>query len=87
LLFFDEARTQPLTDPYDCADEFRTARRVLKKGVAWRKHVQNSCNDTLLGSLSACATTVDGLVNPTGDGGCLIEGHAAAVEAMIEAQY
>jgi hypothetical protein len=88
LVFFDAARTQPLNDPSGCENEFKTARGMRKSGQIARQRVQKSCSDELLSSLaSACATTVDGLVNSTGDGGCLIAGHAAAVDALIEAQY
>jgi hypothetical protein len=88
LLFFDAARTQPLNDPNGCENEFKTARRMRKTGEIARQRVQKSCGDELLSSLgSACATTIDGLVNATGDGGCLIAGHAAAVDALIDAEY
>jgi hypothetical protein len=47
-----------------------------------------ACTDALLASLgTACALTVDGLISPAADGGCLLEGHAAEVEALIDAAY
>jgi cysteine-rich repeat protein len=88
LLFFDEAQTMPLTNPANCAAEHKTADRIARAGIKARAVVADRCTDALVSGLGgACAATVDGLINPAGDAGCLPVGHATQSQAMIDAQY
>jgi hypothetical protein len=73
-------------DPADCVDEAKTAAAIAKAGAKARKLVAAKCTDALL-SFDSCAQAVDGIVNVAGAGGCLIETHDAAVEAMLAAEY
>lgn len=90
-LFYDASKTQRLTDPADCVNEFNTASRIASAGRQARTAVAGGspvrCTDTLVSSLGLCATTVDGLVSPDGSGGCLLTGHAAQVDALIQAEF
>lgn len=73
--------------PDACAAEGKTARMIAKAGVKARRLVERACTDTWLGGLTACASTVDGLVTPAGDAGCLITTHEAAVDSALAAEY
>jgi cysteine-rich repeat protein len=80
-VYFDLYRTQPLTDPADCPNEYHAAhQRELFGNMAGNK-VARLCTDNLVRALPLCADTVDGLVN------CLAQTHAAAVDAMIALEY
>jgi len=88
LLYFDENQTSPLTNPSDCANEYRTGDRIAKAGDKARGLIADSCSDALVSGLGGtCAGTVDGLVNATGDGGCLISGHGVQSDTIIDAEY
>ena len=77
-----------LTNPVDCASEYKTGDQVARAGAKARTLIANDCTDALVAGLAgACATTVDGLVNPAGDTGCLIDGHEAQSDAIIDAEY
>lgn len=86
-LFTDEAGLNPLAGPQDCPSEFNTVAAATRAGQKARALVVRSCTDTSLAGLTACASTVDDLITDTGDGGCLIDSHRAAVETLVEAQY
>ena len=92
-LFFDEAETQRLMDPADCPSEFRTNLRNVGSGqtayaiIAGQEPYPHNCTDALVASLGLCAATIDGLVSPDGIGGCLLAGHLAQVNALIQAEY
>ncbi len=88
--FMDAAKTMRVSDPAQCEASLAAARAVAKAGLKLRSSVADSgkCNDTLIGNLAtACATTIDGLVNAAGDGGCLIAGIEAGTDRGIESSY
>ena len=90
LLFTDKAGTIPLTDPAQCLNEFKTATKIAKAGIKLRGAIANprKCSDAVVMSLtSVCANTVDALVNPAGDGGCLVTSGNAAASAILESVY
>jgi len=88
-LFFDEARTQPLLDPLDCADEALAGEkiRIAASSIRSKAVSLGGCDDAALGSLAtACATTLDGLATVAGDAGCLVAGHAEAGDDLLAAR-
>lgn len=88
-LHFDDARTLPLLDPADCAEEAKGRAKILLAGASLRSKAVSigGCDDAGVAELAdACATTLDGLVVPSGDAGCLVTGHAAAVDALLAAR-
>ena len=89
-LFMDAAKTMPVGDPDDCLSEAKTAAKIAKAGASLRAKVSKptKCTDTLVASIaSACATTIDGLVDAAGTGGCLVTDGNAGADGMIEAAY
>jgi hypothetical protein len=87
-LFTDEAETNPVTDPAQCASEVGAASDIVKAGEKMRSKVEGSCSDPLVSSLSStCGSTVDGLVNVAGTGGCLVSSGNSAVSALLDAAY
>ncbi len=87
-LYRNADKTGPLSNSGACTGEYKTARMLAKAGTKARKLVGGSkCSDLLVGQLDACASTVDGLVSPDGQSGCLIEDHAEAVNLMLRKQY
>lgn len=86
-LFTDAAGTLPLAGPQDCPSEFHTAAGVTIAAQKARALVARSCTDAIVSTLTACASTVDGLVSPAADAGCLIESHRTAVESVVDQQY
>jgi len=88
-LFFDDARTQPLHDPLDCADEASAGGkiRVAAAGIRSKAVAIGACDDGDASSLaSACATSLDGLATASGEAGCLVVGHALAGDAILAAR-
>jgi len=89
-LFFDEEKTSPLSNPADCADEYRTNKSLVKLAAQVRKLVANpgreKCLDVHTEALQACSTRVDGLVGANG-GGCLIDTHSTAIDAVLADEY
>jgi cysteine-rich repeat protein len=73
--------------PADCAGELHTAAAMARAGKSARSAVTRRCTDTLLAALAPCASTVDGIVTPAGDAGCLVTAGRAAVDAMLMAEY
>ncbi|HYD47289.1 MAG TPA: esterase-like activity of phytase family protein, partial [Terriglobales bacterium] len=88
-LFLDAAKTQPLTDPADCAGEYETASRITRAGLKLRNAVgeRGRCTDAYVGLFDACAENVDGLIAANGGSGCLQTSHDAAVDRIIDDQY
>ncbi len=88
--FFDAAKTMLLTDPMQCLTEYKAAARLATSGLSLRAKIADTitCTNPILGTLaSACATTVDGLVNTTGTDGCLVAEARAAAAAFFDAVY
>lgn len=86
-LFQGAAGAEPITDFDDCWDETKVAATVSKSGLKARKKVSSRCMDGYLDLMTACSRTVDGLVNATGDDGCIIDTHLDEVDSAIEALY
>lgn len=90
LRFFDKAKLMPLTDPAQCQNEYKTALKLTKAGKTLRTAIANpnKCTDALVASLaSTCANTIDGLVNATGTGGCLLTEGVTAADGLIATVY
>ncbi len=86
--FVDVAETISLNDPAQCATEVKTAAAIAKAGGKLRDAVAKKCTNTLVADLaSACATTIDGLVDPTGSAGCLVSGGVLAADTLVDAAY
>ena len=90
-MYFDSAQQQPLTDPADCPNSYGAQTIIVAAGLLARNAIAGgsppACTDDLVSALGLCAATVDGLVTPDGTGGCLITGHQAQVDALIQAEY
>ena len=90
-MYFDSAQQQPLTDPADCPNSYAARTPIVGAGQYARAMIAGGspprCTDDLVSALGLCAATVDGLVTPDGTGGCLITGHQAQVDALIQAEY
>jgi hypothetical protein len=88
LFFFDDDDTMPLTNPVDCAAEYKTAAHIAAKGLKARALVADHCSDALVADLGGtCAATVDGLISPGGSSGCLVDGHETQSDEVIDAEY
>jgi hypothetical protein len=82
-------------NPAECAQEYRTAKRITRLGEQARKKIarpgKEKCTDALVQVLSSTcaggAGTVDDLISPAGDGGCLIDGHTAQMASLLDAVY
>jgi hypothetical protein len=85
-LFHADGAT-PLFDPADCGDEERASRTLSKAVDKARTRLSRSCTDFLVGELASCGETVDGLVGPGGDTGCLLDSHVDGADDMIDDQY
>ncbi len=89
-LFTDKAKTNPVIDPAQCVNEYTTATKLANAGKALRNAIAKptACTDALVADLaSTCATTVDGLVDATGTGGCLVTGGNTAVDTLTDVAY
>ena len=86
-IFQDRHRMTPVTDAGDCPSEFKTAAKLSRARQALRKGLEKACNDTSVGKLFACATTVDGLADATGSTGCLVAGIDARVAGLLLDEY
>jgi len=86
-MYFDSSSQQPLADPADCPNSYAVRTRIVTTGQSACGTISAACTDDLVSALGLCATTVDGLVTPDGTGGCLITGHQAQVDALIQAEY
>jgi cysteine-rich repeat protein len=86
-LFLDEAKTMPLTGSAQCASEYKTAAKLTKARASVRKTIARKCSDTSLAALSACAQTLDGVIDATATAGCVPATHAALADTLIDAQF
>jgi len=88
--YLDAAHTMQITDPAQCVNEVRTATKLASAGLTLRAAIANpnKCSDSLVANLtSTCANTVDGLVNATGTGGCLVTGDVTVADGLIGTVY
>lgn len=87
-LYYDADKSLPLWDPSDCPAEYRTSTKIVRAGDKLRAAVADRCSDFLVAALvSLCASTVDGLVDAEGVGGCLVDSATASVATLVAAQY
>jgi hypothetical protein len=86
-IFEDHDKTVPVTDAADCPNEFKTAAKITKARQALRNGLAKKCTDAILGNLFACAQTVDGLADPTGSSGCLVESIDPQVDHLLLEEY
>ena len=49
----------------------------------WSTSAAGRCADALVGTIAPCATTLETLMGPTGDAGCLVASHATAVAPAV----
>lgn len=90
-LFIDDAKTVPLVDPEECADE-RTVRRAATLGRAKARRLlaregREVCRDEHLAALSSCADTVAGAIGIGPEDGCLFSTHDEAVDALVDEHH
>jgi len=87
-LFADKAKQQPVLSADACATAYRTASQLARAGARLRSSVARRCTNDLVSDLTGvCAASVDGLVGATGASGCLVDGAALGVDALLDAQY
>lgn len=88
VLYVDVDKTQQISDPAVCANEVKTARKLRRAAQNLRRAIAKRCSSPIISTLAtACATTLDGLIDVEAENGCLLDGHDTAVDAMIDAQY
>ncbi len=85
--FFDKLKTMPFTDPALCVNEYATATKLAKRALSIRATLAKKCSDAALDALSACASTVDGVIDALGTSGCLLTTQAAVVDTLIDGEY
>ncbi len=85
--FFDKLKTMPFTDPALCVNEYATATKLAKRALSIRATLAKKCSDAALDALSACASTVDGVVAALGTSGCLLTTQTAVVDTLIDGEY
>ncbi len=87
-LYFDAAKTLPLWNPSDCDAEYAAATKTARAGGKLRAAVADRCTDAHIAALATlCAATVDGLVEPGGTAGCLVDTLSDAAGALLASQY
>jgi cysteine-rich repeat protein len=87
-LFLDADKQLPVADVSQCSAEYRTARKLARAGEQLRKGIVRRCTDTQIAALGGtCATSVAGLASADGAGGCLVDGAADVVDALLAEQY
>lgn len=73
--------------PADCASQGSVAPKLAAAATKGRIALSKKCTDTLVAALNACASTVDGLIAPAADAGCILDGCDQAVQREIAAAY
>jgi len=87
-LYVDEAEAKRLSSSADCNNEAGTNAAITKLALTARaKIAKSACDATTLTALQMCASTVDGLVDADGTGGCLIRTHDASRLQAVRKQY
>ncbi|MBI5507067.1 MAG: hypothetical protein HY899_19950 [Deltaproteobacteria bacterium] len=74
-------------DPATCALQPATASEIVSKGLDFRRAIAGACPDSVLASLELCASSLDELVAPSGDAGCLVASHRQISADVLRAQY
>ena len=85
--YLDADGTMPLAGPDECSQEFHVVARSSVYALQGRNKISDKCTDMLVGELTVCATTIDGLIGTDGTTGCLLTTHAAANEILIDDAY
>jgi hypothetical protein len=87
-LYLDADKTRLIASSAECTQEWKTASAIAKLGQKTRaKIAQSGCDGATLPALQLCAATVDGLVDASGTGGCLIDGHDRGRLQSLRKQY
>jgi hypothetical protein len=86
-LFADPAKTVPVVVASDCASELKAAARIAKARTKLRGGVAKKCSDGVLATIPACAASVDAVVDPTAQTGCLLESVDFNVDEMLHAEF
>ena len=86
-LFEDKAKTLPVTSATECATEYKAAGTIAKARQKVRDGLEKTCTDAILGTLRACAPTIDGLADATGATGCLIQSVEKQVGGLTASEY
>jgi cysteine-rich repeat protein len=78
----------PVAHPAECDTDPATQAAIAKAGATFRKAIaQPKCTDAAAAALGLCAETVDALIAPAGDTGCLLTTHDAATDEALSAEY
>jgi len=86
-VFADEAKTIPVLVASECAVEFQAASKIAKARTKLRRTVAKKCSDAVLAGIPACAASVDALVDPAAQAGCLLETVDFNVDEMLHAEF
>ena len=86
-LFEDKAKTLSVTSATECATEYKAAGKIAKARQKVRDGLEKTCTDAILGTLRACAPTIDGLADATGATGCLIQSVEKQVGGLTASEY
>jgi cysteine-rich repeat protein len=76
----------PIGHPAECVDDPATVTTLFKAGGSMRKAIAK-CTDASVAALGLCADTVDALIAPAGNSGCLLTTHDAATDEALRAEY
>lgn len=87
LLYLADVPATPVTDPADCAIEERTAASIARAAAKARTGILGKCSDSTVARLTACATTIDGLIATDPGDGCIVASHDAAIETVLADQF
>jgi len=79
--------TLPGLDPADCPTSPATTDALAATRRVARAMLARACTDADTQELTACADTVDGLVAPAADAGCLLSTHDGASTDVVDAGY
>jgi hypothetical protein len=86
-LFTDKSKTTAVEAAMGCPTERKAAAAIAKARAKARAGIEKQCTDALLATLFTCAATVDGVVDPTGVSGCLIESTDNNVDGVLNAEF
>lgn len=86
-LFVDEAKTTPMLLPAECEAERKASKRIAKARRKLRRSVAKKCSDEVLAAIPSCAPSVDAVVAPAADAGCLLETVDFNIEKIVRAEF
>ena len=73
--------------PEDCLFETATAEVVAKESSRGRRGLEKKCTDAIVVGNGFCADTVDGLIGPAADSGCLLSVSLDEMTTALAAVY